>query len=121
MRFRAGATAIWDANRYNESDAERPRFTFGEMRIDGTGGHVTMDATSRIRMTRLGEPSIKVEYARERKNFAGDCVYALQRHFVDCMLSGTRFESTGVDYLHNVRVVEAAYESAATGSTVKLD
>ena len=31
-----------------------PRFTFGELRIDGTGGHLTMDASSTIRVKRLG-------------------------------------------------------------------
>jgi predicted dehydrogenase len=69
---------------------------------------------------RLGQPAAELEYARERKNFAGDCVYFLQRHFVDCMLSGQEFESSGSDYLKNVRIVEAAYESARTGSCVRV-
>ena len=46
------------------------------------------------------------------KNFAGDSVYFLQRHFVDCMISGREFESNGEDYLKTLRAVEAAYESA---------
>jgi predicted dehydrogenase len=120
LKFRNGATAIWDASRYNESEAGNPRFTFGELRIDGTGGHLTMDTDSTIRVKRLGQPAFELDYARERKNFAGDCVYLLQRHFVDCMLSGAEFESNGTDYLNNVRIVDAAYESARTGSTVRL-
>jgi hypothetical protein len=36
------------------------------------------------------------------------------------MLSGGEFESSGTDYLHNVRIVDAAYESSRTGSTVRL-
>jgi predicted dehydrogenase len=120
LKFANGSTAIWDANRYNESEAESPRFTFGELRIDGTAGHLTMDASSAIRVKRLGQPAVELEYARERKNFAGDCVYFLQRHFVDCMLSGQEFESSGSDYLKNVRIVEAAYESARIGEVVRL-
>jgi predicted dehydrogenase len=120
LTFQSGATAVWDANRYNESEAESPRFTFGDLRIDGTRGHLTMDATSAIRVKRLGEPAVELAYVREPKNFAGDCVFFLQRHFVDCLLSGREFESTGADYLNNVRAVEAAYESARTGSTVRL-
>jgi predicted dehydrogenase len=116
----SGATAIWDANRYNETDAEFPRYTFGQLRLDGTHGHLTMDAESTIRVKRLGEPIVELQYERERKNFAGDCVYALQRHFVDCMLSGGEFESSGNDYLKTVRVVEAAYESAMTGQVVRI-
>ena len=79
-----------------------------------------MDAESIIRIKRLGEPGRELQYERERKNFAGDCVYALQRHFADCMLSGAEFESSGTDYLKTVRVVEAAYQSAATGQAVRL-
>ena len=120
MTFQNGTTAIWDANRYNEPEAESPRFTFGELRIDGTEGHLTMDATSTIRVKRLGQPAVELAYVRERKNFAGDCVFFLQRHFVDCLRSGQEFESNGVDYLNTVRVVEAAYESARTGVTVRL-
>ena len=117
----SGATAIWDANRYNETEAESPRYTFGELRIDATHGHLSMDAESTIRIKRLGEPGRELRYERERKNFAGDCVYALQRHFVDCMLSGAEFESSGTDYLKTVRIVEAAYESAMTGQVVRID
>jgi len=69
---------------------------------------------------RLGEPLIELHYARERKNFAGDCVYFLQRHFVDCLVSGQEFETNGLDYLKNVRIVDAAYESARTGNVVRL-
>ncbi len=83
-------------------------------------GHLTMDATSTIRVKRLGQPATELDYERERKNFAGDCVFFLQRHFVDCMLSGHEFESSGRDYLKNVRIVDAAYESARTHNSVRV-
>jgi predicted dehydrogenase len=69
---------------------------------------------------RLGEAGRELPYERDRKNFAGDCVYALQRHFVDCIASGAEFESNGWDYLKTVRVVEAAYESAESGEVVRM-
>ncbi|MNC96786.1 hypothetical protein D3C83_142470 [compost metagenome] len=53
-------------------------------------------------------------------NFAGDCVYVLQRHFVECMISGREFESSGDDYLQTIAVVEAAYESAHLGQVIRL-
>jgi predicted dehydrogenase len=120
FKFDGGATAIWDANRYNEVETDTPRFTFGEMRIDAMGGHLTMDFESNIRVKLLGKDGYPVEYKREKVNFAGDCVYTLQRHFVDCMLSGEPFEGSGEDYLKTTRVMEAAYESAAKGQVVKL-
>jgi len=121
LSFKNGATAVWDANRYNEVEAEDPRLTFGQLRIDGMHGHVTMDTESNIRLKMLGESGHNIAYERTRKNFAGDCVYFLQRHFVDCILSGAGFESSGDDYLKTVRIVEAAYESAKTSSVVTVD
>jgi predicted dehydrogenase len=121
LTFESGATALWDANRYNEVEAESPRFTFGELRVDATRGHLTMDTESRIRLKPLGEPGRDVDYERDARGFAGDCVYRLQRHFVDCMRSGAPFESTGDDYVKTIAVVEAAYESAARKQMVRID
>ena len=120
FRFGGGATAIWDANRYNEVESPAPRYTFGQLRIDARGGHLTMDTESRIRVKPLGLPAYDMEYARRNVNFMGDCVYALERHFAACMLSGTEFESTGEDYLKTAAAVEAVYESARRNQVVKL-
>ncbi|MEW5974241.1 MAG: Gfo/Idh/MocA family oxidoreductase [Acidobacteriota bacterium] len=118
--FRGGATAIWDANRYNESNDSNPRYTFGEMRIDGQKGHLELDSQGHITIKRLGEPPYRHPYRHEDRGFAGDCVYAIQRHFVDCLLGNRQVESTGEDYLQNVRVVEACYESARSGQGINL-
>lgn len=120
LTFENGATAIWDANRYNEVESETPRYTFGEMRLDGSTGHLELATDSTLTLKPLGEPSLTVDYPRENKNFAGDCVYALQRHFIDCLLDGSPFESAGDDYLKTLEVVDAVYESAATDEVVHL-
>lgn len=113
LRFESGATAVWDANRYNEVESPSPRYTFGQLRIDATGGHLTLDTEGNMRLKPLGQPGYDVAYEHENRNFAGDCVHGLQRHFVDCMLSGSEFESTGEDYLKTTDVMFAAYESAS--------
>jgi D-apiose dehydrogenase len=120
LNFKSGATALWDANRYNEVVAETPRLTFGQLRIDGTGGHLSMDTESNLYMKQLGQPQVKIEYEHSNNNFAGDCVYFLQRHFVDCMFNGKEFESNGDDYLKTEEVVEAVYESAASSKVISL-
>ena len=97
LTFAGGATAIWDANRYNEVEAASPRYTFGSLRIDATGGHLTLATDSTLRVKPLGQPGRDWHYSRADVNFAGDCVYFLQRHFVECMLSGREFESNGPD------------------------
>ena len=120
LRFASGATAIWDANRYNEVVSPSPRYTFGELRLDAMGGHLTLDTESNMKLKKLGEPEQTVDYVRQDVNFGSDCVHATQRHFVECLLSGAEFESNGEDYLKTLRVVEAIYQAAATGSVVKL-
>jgi predicted dehydrogenase len=120
LTFANGATAIWDANRYNEVESEFPRFTFGSLRIDASRGHLTMGTDSTIRIKPLGEPGRDLDYPRENVNFAGDCVYFLQRHFVECMRSGREFESNGLEYLKTIEVVEAAYASAERRQVIEV-
>lgn len=121
FRFASGATAIWDANRYNEVESPSPRFTFGELRIDAMKGHLTMDTESNIRVKPLGRPEYDLDYKRANVNFAGDCVYEVQRHFVECMRTGAQFESNGPDYLRTMAVCEAIYRSAAGRAPVRVD
>lgn len=120
FRFAGGATAVWDANRYNEVEAASPRFTFGQMRIDALGGHITLDTEAALRVKPLGQPGYDVSYPHRNVNFGGDCVYALQRHFVDAMTSGAEFEANGDDYLKTLAVVDAVYESTRLGEVVRL-
>jgi len=120
FRHSSGATSILDANRYNESEAGDPRFTFGDLRIDAMNGHLTMDTSATLRFKPLGQAVREIAYPHERRGFAGDCVYALQRHFVQCMRGGEPFESHGEDYLKTLAVVEAVYQSAAGHEVVRL-
>ena len=73
------------------------------------------DFDGQITVQILGQAASRHSYTPARSGFAGDCVYALQRHFVDCMTSGDGYESTVTDYAKSVRLVEAAYASAASG------
>ena len=118
--FASGATALLDASRYNEADTANPRYTFGLVRLDGSKGHLELDLEGNLTLTLLGQPSQRHEYPHSRDGFAGDCVYALQRHFVDRMIDGAPFESTGEDYLKSTALMEACYESNATGQAVTV-
>ena len=110
--FASGATAVLDASRYNEADTADARYTFGTVRLDGSNGHLELDLEGGLTLKPLGEEARRIEYFHERRDFAGDCVHAIQRHFVDCVLNDSPFESTGEDYLKTVALVEAAYRSA---------
>lgn len=118
--FTSGATALLDASRYNEADATDARYTFGTVRLDGSKGHLELDLEGNLTLKLLGEPSRRLDYPHSREGFAGDCVYAIQRHFVDRMRDGQPFESTGDDYLKSTALMEACYRSHATGQVVAI-
>ena len=110
--FKNGSHATLDANRYNEVEIDDPRYTFGEMLIDGNGGSIRLDLRGNIYTKKLGQPEIKVDYQHEHKNFAGDCVYFTQRHFVDCIVRNEPFETHADHYLENLEIQEAIYLSS---------
>lgn len=118
--FENGATAMLDANRYNEVEVANPRYTFGELRLDGRKGHLQLTTDGDIFIKPLGQATYQHDYPHEDKGFAGDCVHRLQCHFVEKFLSGEAFESTGEDYLKTIKVVEACYDSASSGQVIQL-
>jgi predicted dehydrogenase len=118
--FGSGATAVLDASRYNEADTADARYTFGRVRLDGSKGHLELDLEGNLALKLLGQPPRRLDYPHTREGFAGDCVYAIQRHFVECLRNGREFESTGDDYLKSSALVEACYRSAQLGQVVQL-
>lgn len=90
----------------------------GRMRVDG----------SRDTLVLMGDGTLHhgtgalapLPYTPPTGGYRGDSCYATQRHFAECLASGQPFETAGRDYLFTVRMVEAAYESAATRTTIEL-
>ena len=120
--FAGGATAVYDANRYNEPETDDdPRYTFGTLRLDAANGHLRLHTDGRITVKLLDQPAYPHRYDPPRRGMAGDSCLALQRHFVESVRAGTPFESEGPDYLRTLRVVEACYTSAASGEAVHIN
>ncbi|MEM6363463.1 MAG: cyclase family protein [Planctomycetota bacterium] len=120
LEFAGGATAIWDANRFNESTADDPRYTFGEMTVEGSGGTLRLDHDGTIRIQPLGEAESVHQYTKSHEGFAGDCVLACQQHFIDVIEGRTTCETAPDEYVKSLRVVEAAYESSRSGHPVNM-
>lgn len=120
VRFASGALGVWDADRYHESTDENPRLTFGDTHIEGTEGAIRLDGAGRLFVKRLGEPEREHAYAWQDRGFAGDCVHATQRHFIDGLRSAEPFETDGADYLRSLSAVEAAYDSDRRRGPVRL-
>ena len=119
FEFANGGQGMWDANRYNEPNCDDARFTFGEVLVEGSGGSIRLYPDGRLTIQRLGEPETVHAYDVVKKNFAGDCVFATQQHFVECLRNGTQFESSGTEYLKTLEVQEAVYQSAESGVPVR--
>ena len=119
FEFASGAMGLWDASRFNESNCEDPRYTFGEFLVEGNGGSIRLYADGRLTVQPLDLPEHDIVYEHNRKNFAADCVFFTQQHFVDSLLNERPFETSGEEYLKTLKVQEAIYQSAATRQPVR--
>ena len=120
LNFENCATALWDANRYNENNLKNPRYTFGEYLIDGSKGSIRLYSDGKLTIQKLGESEKEHTYTHNNIGFAGDCCYIFQRDFIDNLISGSDFETSGENYLKTLLVQDAVYKSAETSLPVVL-
>ncbi|RKR14412.1 putative dehydrogenase [Maribacter vaceletii] len=118
--FINGAVGFLDANRYNESTSDNPRFTFGKVLIEGNKGSIRLYEDGRITIQLLGEKEKEHSYKFEKINFAGDCVFNTQKHFIDQLSSGKPFETDVSLYLKNIVVQDKIYESSKLGKEISI-
>ena len=72
LGFKNGASALLDANRYNELDTEAPpRYTFGSMRVDASKASVMLHPDGRLRIKPLGQPAYDHPYTHEDRGLGG--------------------------------------------------
>jgi predicted dehydrogenase len=115
--FTGGGQGFYDANRFNESTADNPRYTFGEMLVECNGGSIRLYDDGRLTVQELKKAEVDHAYKPSTHGFAGDCVLATQQHFVDGLLAERHsFETDGPSYLKSIAVQEAMYRSADSGS-----
>ena len=118
--FESGATGLLDGNRLNDHRADNCRLTMGEMHLEGSGGVLRLDGFGGLWWKPHGEAEVREDYAWESRGFGGDCVYRLQHHVVEHLLRGSPLVNTGRDYLTNLRIEEAIYDSNRTGRRIDL-
>jgi predicted dehydrogenase len=120
FEFSGGATGLFDGNRLNDHVAANPRRTMGEMWLEGSHGVLRLDGDARLWWKPHRGDEREHLYDRGPETFGGGCCGALQRHVVAHLTEGSVVENTIADYLENLRVQEAAYESHATGRRIAL-
>jgi len=121
LEFESGCQAVWDANRYNEPTGGDPRYTFGELRVEGSGGTLRLYLDGRLTCQVLGGEEQSVEYLHRNINFAGDCVYATQHHLIEALHSSRPAETEGAAYLRNLLIQEAVYRSNEQHRKIFID
>ena len=119
FEFASGARGVWDASRFNESNLNNPRYTFGECLVETNGGSIRLYGDGRITIQPLGERERDHVYVHNDRDFAGDCVLATQKHFIDSLQRVEPFETSGQEYMKTLQVQEAVYDSASTGLPVR--
>ena len=115
FEFTSGARGVWDASRYNESNVDDPRYTFGQCVVETNGGTIRLYGDGRLTIQPLGQAEREHPYEHSQRDFAGDCVFATQQHFVESLRRIAPFETSGEEYLKTLRIQEAIYKSAESG------
>lgn len=119
--FASGARGLFDANRLSDHIAEDRRRTMGDMWIEATRGTLRLDGNGRLFQRSFGSNAERlIDTGAETSGFAGDSVFALQRHVVGHLRAGAPLENSGKDYLRNLEIEDAIYRSQQSRSYVSL-
>ncbi len=116
-----GVRTLFDGNRHLDHAAEIHRTTLGECLVEGTEGVLTLAGDGSVTHRAFGDVNGKaVLAARNWQGFAGDCVYALQKHVVDAVRHGAAIENDAESYLRVIEIEEAVYRSAQCGQVLEV-
>lgn len=119
--FEDGSAGLLDGNRLIDFEAKNPRLTMGEMLIEGEKGQIRLTGDGTILVRMHGGSTRCHDYVWADQGYAGDCVYALQKHVVDHLLRNTPLENRAEDYLRNMHVEEAIYRSQREQRTIHIE
>ena len=119
--FADGRRALFDGNRLGDHPAENRRRTMGECLVEAEKAALRLDGDGRLWRRDFGANDWNpVAYDAPAEGFGGDCVYALQRHVTDHLITGTPLENEAAQYLTNLEIEQAAYRSAERGCKIVL-
>jgi len=119
-----GVRSMFDGNRLSDHVADNPRMTMGEMLVEGEKGVLRLDGFGRLWHRRFGEQSerqVPLTQVVDTAEFGGGCVEALNRHVIAALSGEGELENRADDYLDVIRLDEASYTSAETGSRIDLN
>jgi D-apiose dehydrogenase len=97
------------------------------LEIDGSKGTLRLGADYQLTITAHGSTICKdlspllLPWASKPWHNIQESVALIQQHWVDCLRTKTEPQTSGRDNLQTFALVEAVYQSAATGQTVSLE
>jgi predicted dehydrogenase len=114
-------TGLFDGNRLNGHPAANLRRTMGEMWLEGERGVMRLDGEARLWWQPHGGSEDRHEYddGAARGAFGGAST-ALQAHVLAHLRQGGPLENSARDYLTNLHVQAAVYQSHASGRRVPM-
>ncbi|MGL4233131.1 MAG: Gfo/Idh/MocA family protein [Casimicrobium sp.] len=122
FEFESGAMGLLDANRCNDHSAVNARRTMGEMWLEGEYGCLRLDGDGQLWWKAHGEAEIAHVYdagSTSADDFGGGACAALQASALSAFFGNARAENTAADYLTNIRIQEAIYQSHETGQRIE--
>ena len=121
FQFANGARGVFDGNRLSDHKAENRRLTMGEMLVEGSDGVIELNGDGEITLRGHGSNEAQtVNYDWSNHAFGGDCVFLLQVAAVDAVMGRRPLENTGADYLRNIEIEDAVYQSSSNGRKISL-
>jgi predicted dehydrogenase len=116
-----GVRCVFDGNRLSDHPARNRRLTMGEFLIEGEKGVLALNGDGGLALRAHGEDDARpIAFDWSDIDFGGDCVYRFQRHVVDHRLGLGGVQTSARDYLANIRIEEAIYESSDAGRRIGL-
>jgi predicted dehydrogenase len=91
-----------------------------EVLIEGDQGYIAMDSESELRLDSSTLQETLGPYTSEYSEYYVDSFQQTEQHFCDCLTQGRDFETSGRDNLNTLRVTLKAYDSFASGETLRL-
>jgi D-apiose dehydrogenase len=123
FEFQSGAVGVLDANRSNDHSAANTRRTMGEMWLEGMRGCLRLDGDGALWWKAHGELEIAHMYdagSADPNDFGGGACARLQASALGAFFGDAPSENPARDYLMNIRVQEAIYQSHETGQRIEI-
>lgn len=121
FEFANGSRGLFDGNRLSDHIAENRRLTMGEVIIEGAKGTLRLDGDARLFMRAHGENTEQeITFEWRDRGFGGDCVYLFEKHVIEHLRQGQPIMNTAREYLDNLAIEEAIYQSQAENRHISL-